>query len=157
MVTAVATEKLFANVKIEPFVHMTTTNATDQSVKAGTTTTTWKPMRDYEGFAVIACQHVLGGNGIEELSIYAATDDSASNATSIKVTTGHTGDAIGDSVVLEVSAEEIEQIGIAAGYKFTHVSAYIECHHNDDEVAVTYIRYGCKRPRTGLTATNISA
>ncbi len=75
----------------------------------------------------------------------------------IKITTGHVGDAIGDYVVLEVSAEDIQQIGKVAGYDFTHVTAYIECHHNDDEVAVTYIRHGAKHRTSGLTATTISA
>jgi len=156
MVTAVATEKLFANACIESFIHMPAAGATEQSVKAGATATTWRAMRDYEGFAVIAVQGVLGGSGMIELSIYAATDDSASDATEIKTTGVIACDAIGDYAVLEVSAEEIEQLGIAAGYKFTHVTAYIDSQHNDDEQGVTYIRYGCKRPHTGLTATTIS-
>jgi hypothetical protein len=156
MVTALATEKFFANNCMESFIHMTTTNATEQSVKAGTTATTWRAMRDYEGFAVIAVQSVLGGSGMIELSIYAATDASASNATEIKTTGVVACDAIGDYTVLEVSAEEIAQLGAAAGYNFTHVTAYIDCQHNDDEVAVTYVRYGAKRPVTGLTAETIS-
>ena len=157
MVTALATEKLFANCSIESFIHMPAAGTTEQSVKAGTTATTWRAMRDYEGFAVIAVQGVLGGNGMIELSIYAATDASASNATEIKTTGVIACDAIGDYAVLEVSMEEVEQLGIAAGYHFTHVTAYIDSHHADDEQGVTYIRYGCKRPHRALTATTISA
>lgn len=156
MVTAVATEKLFANQKIEAFIHMPADAATEQSVKAGATVTTWKAMRDYEGFAAIAVQGVLGGNGMIELSIYAAEDDSGANATEIKTTGVIAADAIGDYAVLEVSADDIQQIGKAAGYDFTHVVAYVDCHHNDDEVAVTYIRYGAKHCESGLTATTIS-
>ncbi len=55
MATAVSTEKLFANCKIESFIHMTTSNATEQSVKAGATDTTWKDLRDYEGFDCGRC------------------------------------------------------------------------------------------------------
>ena len=156
MVTAVATEKLFANQKIESFIHMPADAATEQSVKAGATATTWKAMRDYEGFAVIAVQGVLGGTGMIELSIYAAEDASATNATEIKTTGAILANAIGDYAVLEVSAEDIQQIGKAAGYDFTHVVAYIDSQHNDDEQGVTYIRHGCKHCQTGLTATTIS-
>lgn len=158
MVTAVATEKFFANNMMEGFIHMPADAATDQSVKAGTTTTTWRAMRDYEGFAVMATQGVLGGSGIEELSIYAATSSAGANATAIKITTGHLGNAIGDFVVLEVSAEDIEFVGQALGtpLNFTHVVAYIESHHNDDETSVTYIRFATSHATTGLTATTIS-
>jgi len=156
MVTAVATEKLFANACIESFIHMPAAGATEQSVKAGATATTWRAMRDYEGFAVIAVQGVLGGSGMIELSIYAATDDAAADATEIKTSGVIACDAIGDYSVLEVSMEEVEQLGIAAGYNFTHVTAYIDSHHANDEQGVTYIRYGAKRPTSGLTAETIS-
>lgn len=156
MASLVATEKLFSCCKIESFIHMTTTNATEQSVKAGDTTTTWKDLRDYDGFAVIAVQGVKGGNGMIELSIYAADDTSATNAIEVKTTGVIAADAIGDYAVLECTAEEIRQLSSANGYSLRYVTAYIDCHHNDDEVAVTYIRYGAKRAYTGLTATTIS-
>ena len=158
MVTAVATEKFFANNMMESFTHMPAAAATEQSVKAGATTTTWRAMNGYEGFAVIAVQGVLGGSGMIELSIYAATDDSASDATEIKTTGVIAADAIGDYAVLEVSMEEIEQMGknAATPLTFTHVVAYIDSHHNDDEQGVTYIRYGPRHAYTGLTATTIS-
>ncbi len=156
MVTAVATEKLFANAKIESFIHMPAAGATEQSVKAGATATTWRAMRDYGGFAVIAVQGVLGGSGMIKLSIYAAEDASASQATEIKTTGAILTNAIGDYAVLEVSAEDIQQIGKAAGYDFTHVTAYIDSNHNDDEQGVTYIRFGAKHRKSGLTATYIS-
>jgi len=156
MATAVATEKLFANASIESFIHMPATGSTEQSVKAGATATTWRAMRDYEGFAVIAVQGVLGGSGMIELSIYAAEDASATNATEIKTTGVVACDAIGDYTVLEVSMEEVQQLGVAAGYSFTHVTAYIDSHHDDDEQGVTYIRYGAKRAYTGLTVETIS-
>jgi hypothetical protein len=157
MVTALATEKLFANACIESFIHMPAAGATEQSVKAGATATTWRAMRDYEGFAVIAVQGVLGGNGMIELSIYAATDNAASDAAEIKTTGTVACDAIGDYTCLEVSAEEIAQLGAAAGVVYTHVTAYIDSHHADDEQGVTYIRFGAKRPTSGLTAETISA
>jgi len=107
MASAISTVKLFANASIEMFIHMPATGATEQSVKAGATATTWRDLRDYEGFAVGAVQSVKGGNGMVELSIYAAEDDSGSNATEIKTTGVIAADAIGDYALLECTAEEI--------------------------------------------------
>ena len=157
MATQLSTEKLFANNCIEMFYHAPAAAATEQSVKSGATTTTWKAMRDYEGFAVVAMTALLGGSGMIELSIYAAEDSSATNATEIKTTGVVACDAVGDYTCLEVTAEEVNHMGKALGYDFTHVTAYVDCQHNDDEVAVTYIRYGAKRATSGLTAETISA
>ena len=158
MATAVATVKLFANAMIESFIHMPADAATEQSVKAGATTTTWRAMRDFEGFAVIAVQGVLGGTGMIELSIYGATDSSGSDAIEIKTTGALLANAIGDYAVLEVSAEDIQQIGKSQTTQLdlTHVVAYIDSQHNDDEQGVTYIRHPAKRRVAGLTATTIS-
>ncbi len=156
MVTAVATEKLFANNMIEMFNHAPADAATEQSVKQGATTTTWRAMRDYEGFAVLAEPTLLVGTGLTELSIYAAEDSAGTNATEIKTTGAILANALGDYAVLEVSAEDIQQIGKAAGYDFTHVVAYADCQHDDDELGVTYIRFATSHATSGLTATYIS-
>jgi len=156
MASQLALEKLFANAKIEMFYHAPADAATEQSVKAGASTTTWKDLRDYKGFAVAAMTALLTGNGLIELSIYAAEDSSGTNATEIKTSGVVAADAVGDYVVEECSAEEIAHIGEAAGYDLRYVAAYVDCHHNDDEVAVTYIRHGAKFPQTGLTADTIS-
>lgn len=156
MASAVSTVKLFANAAIEQFYHAPADAATEQSVKAGATTTTWKDLRDYEGFAVSAMTALLVGSGMIELSIYAAEDATGTNATEIKTTGAIAADAVGDYAVLECTAEEIAQIGKAAGYNLRYVAAYVDCNHNDDEVAVTYIRHGAKRPTASLTATTIS-
>lgn len=157
MASAVSTDKLFTNACIEMFTHMPADAATEQSVKAGTTTTTWRDLRDYEGFAVGACQAVKGGNGMIELSIYAAEDSSGTNATEVKTTGVIAADAIGDYALLECTAEEIAQLGAENGYDLRYVAGYIDSHHNDDEQGVVYIRWGAKRPADGLSATTISA
>ncbi len=158
MTTAVATEKLFANAMIESFIHMPADAATEQSVKAGATDTTWRSMRDYTGFAVIAVQGVLGGTGMIELSIYGAVDSAGTSAVEIKTTGAIVANAIGDYAVLEVSAEDIKQVGLdeSTPLVFTHVVAYIDSQHNDDEQGVTYIRHGAKHRTSGLTSTTIS-
>lgn len=156
MASLVATEKLFSCCKIESFYHAPAAAATEQSVKAGATTTTWKDMRDYDGFAVIAMTALLTGSGMIELSIYAADDTSATNAIEVKTTGVIAADAVGDYAVLECSIEEIQHLSQVNGYNLRYVTAYVDCNHNDDEVAVTYIRHGAKRAYTGLTATTIS-
>jgi len=158
MATSVGTDKFLTRNKVEMFCHMTTTNATEQSVKAGTTTATWKDMRDYDGFAVIAMQAVKGGNGMIELSIYAASDASGTDAIEIKTSGVVACDAIGDYVMLECSAEEVRALGEAqtTPTNLRYVTAYVDCHHNDDEVSVTYIRYGAKHAYDGLSADYIS-
>lgn len=156
MASALSTVKLFANACIEMFVHMPADASTEQVVKAGTTTTTWRDLRDYEGFAVGAVQGVKGGNGMIELSIYAAEDDSGSNATEIKTTGVIAADAIGDYALLECTAEEIAQIGKPLGYDLRYVAGWIDSHHVDDEQGVVYIRFGCKRPAASLSATTIT-
>lgn len=156
MASALSTVKLFANACIEMFYHAPNDAATEQSVKAGATTTTWKDLRDYDGFAVLAMTALKVGNGMIELSIYAAEDASGTNATEIKTSGVIAADAIGDYSALECTAEEIAQIGRAAGYALRYVAAYVDCQHNDDEVAVTYIRHGAKAAVAGLTAETIA-
>ena len=157
MASAVDTQKFCANNMVQMFYHAPAAAATEQSVKAGATTTTWQDLRDYDGFVAVAMTALLTGTGMIELSIYAAEDASATNATEIKTTGAIAADAVGDFTVLEVSAEEIAQIGKAAGYDLRYVTAYVDCQHNDDEVAVTYIRYGAKNAHLDLTAETISA
>jgi len=156
MASSVSTDKLACNAKIEMFKHDPAAAATEQSVKQGATTTTWKDMRDYTGFLVMAMTAVKTGNGVVELSIYAAEDDSGSNATEIKTSGVVAADADGDYVYVECSAEEIAHVGEAAGYNLRYVAGYVDCHHDDDITAVVYIRYGAKAAADGLTANYIS-
>ena len=156
MASSISTVKLFANAAIESFTHTPAAASTEQSAKSGATATTWKDMRDYTGFAVVATPTVFVGNGMIELSIYAADDDSGTNATEIKTTGVIAADALGDYAALECTTEEIVQLSAAAGYDLRYVTAYVDCHHDDDEVALTYIRHGARFPQAGLTATTIA-
>lgn len=156
MASAVATDNLFCKQKMEMFYHAPADAATEQSAKAGDTTEKWFPLRDYAGFAVMAMTALKTGNGMIELSIYAAEDDSGTYATEIKTSGAIAADTVGNYAVLEASVAEIVQIGKAAGYNFTHATAYIDCHHNDDEVAVVQIGYGPRFPQDGLTANDLT-
>jgi len=157
MASAVATDKIATRNKILMYNHAPAAAATEQSIKAGATTTTWQAFRDYEAFGVGACVSVLGGNGMIELSIYAATDSSGSDATEIKTSGVIAADALGDWAFQECSAEEVVQLGEAAGYDFTHIVGYVDCHHADDEVTAVYILTAPTRAADALTAATTIA
>jgi len=139
MASSVATDRLSCRRKILMYHHAPADAATEQSVKAGATTTTWQAFKDFGSFQVCAMLGLKTGNGLIELSIYAAEDASGSNATEIKTSGAITADAVGDWAMQECTAEEVNHVGKAAGYDFTHIVAYVDCHHDDDEVEVVYI------------------
>ena len=139
MASSVSTDRLACRRKMLMYYHKPAAAATEQSVKSGDTTTTWQAMAGYGSFQVAAMTALKGGNGMIELSIYAAEDSSGTNATEIKTSGVIAADTVGDWAMQECTAEEINHIGKASSYDFTHVVAYIDCHHNDDECAVVYI------------------
>lgn len=162
-VTPVATEKFFANNKMECYLHAPAAASTAQTAKAGATVETWKAMRDYEGIAVQAMWVTDGtSGGIILLDLYAASDSSGSDVVLVKgqgtanASTAVAADALGDNTCIEITSEELAQLGALAGVKYTHVSAWLDCTHVNDEVAVTYVRYGAKRPTSGLTAESLA-
>ena len=156
MASQVGSMKLFSTAKIEMFDHDPDgTAATVVTPDAGSTSR-YVALRDYEGFAVAAMSSTLTGNGITLLEIVSAEDSSGTNVTQIKTSGTVAADAVGDYVVEEATAEEINHIGVAAGYDFTHVAARLTVHNAADEAVVTYIRYGSKRATSGLTADTIS-
>ena len=157
MASSVATDRLSCRRKMLMYYHAPADASTEQSVKAGDTVLTWQAMRDYGSFQVAAMTALKGGNGMIELSIYAAEDASGTNATEIKTSGVIAADAIGDWAQLECTAEEVNHVGKSAGYDFTHIVAYVDCHHANDEVAVVYILDEPRFPQDGLTpATTIA-
>lgn len=139
MASSVATDRLSTRRKMLMYYHAPADASTEQSVKAGDTVLTWQAFKGYGSFQVAAMTALKGGNGMIELSIYAAEDATGTNATEIKTSGAIAADAIGDWAMQECTAEEVNHVGKAAGYDFTHVVAYIDCHHANDECAVVYI------------------
>ena len=137
MATAIATDRLSCRRKILMYNHDSASANTNQSVKSGTTTTTWTAFKGYGSFQVAAM--FTQGNSMVGLYIYAATSAAAANATEIKASGAIVADAEGDWATLECSAEEVNAAGKALGYDFTHLTAYVDCGADTDEVAVMYI------------------
>ena len=67
MATAIATDRLSCRRKMLMYYHAPADAATEQSVKAGATTTTWQAFKGYGSFQVAAMTALLGGNGMIEL------------------------------------------------------------------------------------------
>ena len=109
--------------------------------------------KDFDEILAVINLVALGGNGVEAFSIYAADDDSGTNATAIKThASPTTADAAGDKLVLECTAAEIAQLSEAGGYTLRYVGIYVECHHASDNVLGTLILGGATFKRRALTA-----
>lgn len=113
----------------------------------------WVPM----GKNFLALATLISGTGVLTFKIFAATDSSGSNATSVKAHADPTvADAAGDQVVLEVSQEEVRAALAAA----THVSVEMDNDANTDINAVTYVMEGAlgggRFAYSGLTADVIA-
>jgi hypothetical protein len=157
MASSLATQHFCARNKVEMWDHDPNgTSATVVTPDAGTTKR-YVALRDYDGFVAVAMSSTLTGNGITLLEIVAAEDATGTNATQIKTSGVVACDAVGDFVVEEATAEEINALGKASGYDFTHVAARLTVANAADEAVVTYIRYGAKRATADLTADTISS
>jgi len=108
----------------------------------------WVPM----GIDFLVIAQLASGTGLLTFKIFAATDAAGSGPIEVAAHADPTvADAVGDQVVLEVSAEQVK----AALPGATHVSAEIDCDAAGDIVDLVYI----SNPRdkaNGLTADIIA-
>jgi hypothetical protein len=153
-----ATNKFFANNKVESFDHDPGSTAALEVTPDGGTTQRWVDMANYGSFSAIAMTSVLGGNGITKLEIL-ANDKSDGSGTDVVIKDSGTvaADAVGDYVVEECTAEELAQEGADNSVNLRYVCARLTCHHAGDEAVVTYIRSKPRFAENGLTADYISA
>jgi hypothetical protein len=111
------------------------------------------PVAGFRRFFASVTTSILTGTGPTAFSIYAAT--SAAGAGGVAVVThavGSAPDALNDSLVLECDIDQIREVLATA----THVGVWLDCNNNDDEAAVTFIRYEAEREYAGLTADYVS-
>ncbi len=154
MATGVTSMKIASTHAIESYDHDPGATTAVVTSADGGTTPKWVAMRDYGVFGVQARPTVVAANGITLLEIVGATDATGTNVTVILAHAASVTDALGEYVWLEVTDEQINEVGKAAGYNFTHVAARLTMATNTDEANVTYIRWLPKRAYSGLTATN---
>lgn len=157
MASAVTTARHSARNAIISYDHDPGTASALITSPDGGTTKRYLAMKDYEGFAVACMTSVsASSSGATLVDIVGATDSAGTNVTTVVSSGAVVADAVGDFVYVEASAEQINEVGKAAGYNFTHVGARITCSNSGDECVVTYIRFGAKYPQSGLSANVIS-
>lgn len=154
MATAVTSQKIASTHAIESYDHDPGATAAVVTSPDGGTTKRYVALRDFAGFGVIAKPTVVGGNGITLLEIVGATDSSGTNETVVLAHAASVTDNLNEYVWLEVTAEQVNEVGRAAGYAFTHVAARLTMATGTDEACVTYIRWPARRAYRDLTATN---
>lgn len=155
MASAVTTAKWGANNAAITYDHDPGSTAAMITSPDGGTTKRYVAMRDYEGFVGLVMATIATG-GPTLVDIVAAEDSSGTNVTTIVSSGTVAADAVGDFVYVECTAEQINEVGKAAGYTFTHAGVRITCANSGDECAVTYIRTKPKFPQSGLSANAIS-
>jgi hypothetical protein len=145
MVSAIATDKLRSNLKIDHYLSGDASTAKDIG---------WVDMRDYGRIMITALAAALTGTGITAFKIL-ANSKSDGSGTDVEVkahAVGSAPDAAGDYLVLECSAEEIRSLGADLRY----VSANIDANNAGDNIAVTYIRAEPRFAQAGLTADHVA-
>ena len=109
---------------------------------------TWVDMRNFEGLLVTVMATALTGNGVTALSIQGSASSSGTNAADIvtKTMTGLTPDAVGDTIVLEMDADQMREVGA-----YRYASAKVTSDNAADDFAITYVRTPANRQYEDLT------
>lgn len=154
MATGVTSQKFASKNAQESYDH--DPNATTAVVTSpdGGTTPRWVAMRDFGVFQVQARPTIVAGDGITLLEIVGATDAAGTNVTVILAHAASTTTTLNKYLNLEVTDEQVNEVGKAAGYNYTHVAARLTMATNTDEANVTYTRSQPKRAYASLTADN---
>lgn len=151
MASAVTTQKIGARFSFETFFHDPDSAASVPLTSDGGTTKYWRDMRDYEWFGVVASNGTLTGNGITDLAIYAADDNTGTNATLIVDSGTLSGTTVGAGGFVECTAAQIREVSAAAGKTFRYVTAYLTVANSADEAAVAFLRGLTKHGQLNLT------
>lgn len=156
MAATYTAEHYTANLDIRTVVHNPADAATAQFIdlarpKAGTTQCL--AIEGYRRFFASITTTILVGTGPTVFELYAAT--SAAGGGKIVIAShamGSLPNALNDSVVLECDVAQVREVLSTA----THIGVWLDCQHNDDEVACTFIRGEPFYPVAGLTADYVS-
>lgn len=111
----------------------------------------------YDAFGVMVRPTVLSSGAVTKVEIVAADDAAlATNLTVVKDSGTVAADALADTVFLECLAEEIRQLSEAGGFNLRYVGVRITASNAGLEANITFIGFGPRFGRTGLTATAIT-
>lgn len=135
-------------------------SVTNYVVTADHTTPTdvgWVDMRDFSEFCARTIHVVDGGDGVDDFSIVVNTllagtgDEAILKAHAV----GSTPDAINDSLMLSVTAEEIAQQSATDSKLYRFISAKVGANNSGDDTAVVYIRTA-KHSQLDLSGDNVA-
>lgn len=139
MASAVAEQHMRCNNLYQVWDHDPNASTAVIASPDGGTTLRYVDMRDYERFAAIAIQTVIGSSsGITKLEIVASADTAFTSVTVIKDSGTVDADALCDWLMEECSADEIRHLGDAAGVALRYVAARITQSNSGDEAVVVY-------------------
>ena len=156
-VSGVTIEKIFAEAAIKNFDHDPGANTAVVVSGDGGTTKNYLPMAGYSNFVLDVMNSVSTSNsGPTLVEIVAAEDSTGTNATVIVSSGTVASGTVGDNILVECTAEQINEVGKAAGYKFTHVTGRITCSNAGDECVVGMHRFNPRHPQHALSANNIT-
>ena len=94
-------------------------------------------------------------SGISKVEIIAADDAALTTNVVVVEEASATADAVGDTIVVEATAEQIGKLADDNGYDTRYAGARLTCSNSGDEAAVTYVALA-ERPQLDLTANVIS-
>lgn len=148
MASSVATNHLRCNLAVQNYdFDPDATTATDIA---------WVDLRDYRSF-MAGFTRTVGTSNLTGFKILANSESDGSGTDyEIKVYSGSEPNALMDQVWLECSAEEIADIGDAAGVYLRYVSANVQVATGTDEAVITYVRADPRYAKEDLTADIIA-
>ncbi len=157
MATAVTSAKISPNMALKLYDHDPGASTAIVVSADGGTTKNYLSVVGYEGFGLLVMNSVsTSSSGPTLVEIIAAESSTGTNATAILTSGTIASVTVGDNIWLEVTASQINEVGTAAGYHFTHCTGRITCSNSGDECVVGQFRFGPRFPASGLTANNIT-
>lgn len=156
MASAVTVQKVFSNAKLRSYDHDPGGTGAVVVSGDGGTTKNYLDMSGYENFAVVAMTSVsTSSSGPTLVEILAATDTAGTNAQVIVSSGTVASTHVGDNVCVECSADQVREVGAAAGYNLQYVTGRITCSNAGDECVVMMGLFNPKAPAQNLTSNLI--
>ena len=149
MVSPQAFDKMLTELNVTSYQGVDASSAVDVA---------WVDMRDYDRILIQATATELTGVGITALRILAnaESDGSGTDVVIVAHAVGTAPDAVGDSLVLECSAEQIVQEGEDNSLDLRYVSVNMTAANSNDRILTTYIRKPGRYAFDALTADSIA-
>lgn len=155
MATAVTSQKIGSTMSLKNYDHDPGSTGAVVVSGDGGTTKHYLPMANYEWFGLLVMNSVsASSSGPTLVEIVAAEDSSGTNATAITTSGTVASTAVGDNIFIECTAAQIQEVGAAGGFVFTHVTGRITCSNSGDECVVLQLRAAPRWPQLNLTTPN---